>query len=170
MPRALSGRGRVEVAAPRDHVWSALLDPALLQRLIPGADRVQRLGADRFEASLSFDVGRVRGRYDVELQLSEVVPPRALDLAGQARGWLGGGRATARVELTDASMARTTVTWRYAGVVTGPVALAGTALLGGTSRLFVQRFFVALSRHLAAEAGSSGPFAMANRERPVMQR
>ena len=160
----------MEVAAPCDHVWSALLDPDILQRLIPGADRVVRLDPDRFKASLSFGVGRVRGRYEVELRLSEVVPPRALDLAGQARGWLGGGGATAHVELTEAGTAGTTVAWCYAGVVTGPVALAGTALLGGTSRLFVQRFFLALSRHLAAEAGSSGPVAMANRERPVNQR
>ena len=170
MPRALSGQGRVEVAAPCDHVWSALLEPDILQRLIPGADRVRRLGTDRFEASLSFGVGRVRGRYEVELRLSEVVPPRALDLAGQARGWLGGGWATAHVELTETGRARTVVAWRYAGVVTGPVALAGTALLGGTSRLFVQRFFLALFRHVAAEAGSSGPVAMADQERPAIQR
>ena len=39
-----------------------------------------------------------------------------------------------------------------------------------TSRLFVQRFFLALSRHLAAEAGSSGPVALANRELPAMER
>ena len=160
----------MEVAAPCDHVWSALLDPDILQRLIPGADRVQRLGTERFEASLSFGVGRVRGRYHVEMQLSGVVPPHALDLAGQARGWLGGGGATAHVELTEAGTAGTTVAWCYAGVVTGPVALAGAALLGGTSRLFVQRFFLALARHLAAEAGSSGPVAMADRERPAIQR
>ena len=57
MPRPLSGQGSTEVAAARDHVWSALLDPDILQRLTPGADRVQRLGIDRFEASLSFGVG-----------------------------------------------------------------------------------------------------------------
>ena len=160
----------MEVAAPCDHVWSALLDPIILRRLVPGADRVVHPDPDRFEASLSFGVGRVRGRYEVELQLSEVVPFRALDIAGQARGWLGGGRATAHVELKETGRARTVVAWRYAGVVTGPVALAGKALLGGTSRLFVQRFFLALSRHLAAEAGLSGPVAMADRERPAIQR
>ncbi len=170
MPRAISGQGRVEVAASCDRLWSALLDPTILRCLIPGADRVVHPDPDRFEASLSFGVGRVRGRYEVELRLSKVVPPRALDLAGQARGWLGGGLATAHVELKEAGRARTVVAWRYAGVVTGPVALAGTALLGGTSRLFVQRFFLALARHLAAEAGSVVQVAMANRERPVMHR
>ena len=110
---------------------------------------------------MSFGVGRVRDRYDLRLRLSDVVAPRALDLAGQANGWLGGGRATAHVELTEAGPGRTSVAWNYDGVVTGPVALASKALLGATSRLFVQRFFTAFARHIAAEAGSVGPFVRA---------
>ncbi len=149
MGRTLAGRGTVDVAAPPDRVWSALLDPDTLLRLIPGADRVERPDPYRYCAVLSFGVGRVRGRYDARLLLSDVVAPHRLDLAGQAQGWLGGGRAVARVVLTERGPSGTTIAWRYDGVITGPVALVGTALLQATSSLFVQRFFAALARHVA---------------------
>ena len=157
MPRALAGQGRVEVAANRERVWSALLDPAVLRSLIPGADQVERLDHERYDAALSFGVGRLRGRYGVRLQLSNVMPPHALDLAGQAHGWLGAGRASAHVELTQTGLDRMAITWRYDGVVAGPVAIASRALLRATSNLFVQRFFVALARHVATDIGSADP-------------
>ncbi len=69
--------GGVEVAARRGEVWSALLD------------------GDCDRAELFFGVGRVRGRCGVGLRLSNVVPPQALDLAGQSLGLLGGGKAVA---------------------------------------------------------------------------
>lgn len=150
MRRALAGSGSAMVAAGPGEVWSALLDPEVLLMLIPAAERVERLDGGRYRAGLAFGVGRVRGRYEVGMYLTNLVPPHALDLAGSSRGLLGGGSATAHVTLTEAGPDRTEIAWVYTGVVTGPVALAGSKLLQASSRLFVHRFFAALARHMAS--------------------
>ena len=92
----------------------------------------------------------MRGCFEVGLQLANLESPRALNLAGTSRGALGGGSATARVELTALGPAQTRIAWTYDGVVTGPVAMAGTMLLQASSTLFVQRFFAAVARHVTA--------------------
>ena len=144
--RRLAGAGQTEVPAAPAAVLAALLDPAVLAALIPGADTVEQSGEGRFAALLSFGVGTLRSRYRVELDLSGRDHAQAILLQGSSRGGLGGGSATGRVALRQSRPGRTTIDWSYEGEVTGAVALAGDVLLQISARLFVRRFFAALSR------------------------
>ena len=103
---------------------------------------------DRYCAELSFGVGRVRGRYNAGLQLSNVVTLQALDLVGRSSGLLGSGSAVVHVELTQIGDVCTGIAWTYNGVVTGPVAMAGSVVLQASSRVFVERFFAAFAHHV----------------------
>ena len=150
--QALTGEGSCDVGAPPGLVWLTLLDPETLRTLIPGTDSVERLG-DRYVASLSYGAGRIRARYRVELVLSGPVPPGPLALSGHSEGRLGWGRANAAVALEPAEAGRTTITWRYEGVIGGPVSLLGGLVLRSAARVFVGRFFSALARRLEANAG-----------------
>ena len=156
--RRLSGAGRTEVPAAPAAVLAALLDPAVLAALIPGADSVEQSGDGRFSALLSFGVGTVRSRYRVELDLSGRDHAQAILLQGHSRGGLGGGNATGRVALRQSRPGRTSIDWTYEGEVTGAVALAGDTLLQISARLFVHRFFAALSRFpFPADAAARRP-------------
>ena len=42
--------GTHELRAPRERVWQALVDPAVLQRCIPGCERLERTGEDTYAA------------------------------------------------------------------------------------------------------------------------
>ena len=144
--RRLAGAGRTEVPAAPAAVLAALLDPAVLAALIPGADSVEQSGEGQFRALLSYGVGSLRSRYQVELDLSGRDHAQAILMQGSSRGGLGGGSATGRVALHQARPGRTSIAWSYEGEVTGAVALAGDTLLRMSARLFVHRFFAALSR------------------------
>jgi 2-furoyl-CoA dehydrogenase large subunit len=144
--RRLAGAGRTDVPAAPAAVLAALLDPAVLAALIPGADSVEQSGDGRFSALLSFGVGTLRSRYRIELDLSGRDHAQAILLQGSSRGGLGGGSATGRVALRQPRPGRTSIDWSYEGEVTGAVALAGDTLLRLSARLFVHRFFAALSR------------------------
>lgn len=143
--RALSGAGRVTVAAPPDAVLAALLDPGVLHRLIPGAEQVERTGDGRFRAVLTFGVGPLRSRCDAGLALSREGHPCRLTLAGNAAGLFGRGRAVGHVTLAATTPGGTVLDWRYHGAVSGPVALAGGRVLRFASSRFVQSFFAALA-------------------------
>lgn len=152
--RPLSGAGSIVVAAPADRVLAALLDPAVLQALIPGAQTVEQLGRGRFCAVLSFGVGNLRSRNTVELQADGLDGPGAVTLSGHATGAHGAGQATGQVALDERRPGRTSIAWSYAGEVSGRWVHAGGPLLRFSANMFVGRFFRALAK-LAAEAASA---------------
>lgn len=152
--QALTGDGSVVVAAPADRVLEALLEPAVLQALIPGAELVERLGHGHFRAVLSFGVGGMRTRNTVELRVSGLEQPDTLTLAGEATGTFGAGAATGHVTLVERKPGRTSITWSYAGDVSGRWVRAGGPLLRFAAGLFISRFFRSLAK-LAAEGSSS---------------
>jgi len=40
--------GSYEVKAPRQKVWEAFLDPAVLQKAIPGCEKLELMGSDEY--------------------------------------------------------------------------------------------------------------------------
>lgn len=155
MGRPLAGAGSVVVAASADQVWAALLDPAVLCSLIPGAERVEQVGEGRFRAVIMFGVSRLRSRCEAGLQMSDLEHPCRLTLAGDAAGLFGGGSAVGHVTLAERTPGETMLTWRYAGTVSGPMTLAGGRLLRVASDMFVNQFFQGLTRW--APRGGASP-------------
>ena len=49
--------------ALRDRVWALFTDPAVLARATPGCERLEPVGADEFEATLSVGIAAVKGTY-----------------------------------------------------------------------------------------------------------
>lgn len=175
MPRrSLAGAGEEAVPAPPAAVRAALLHPATLRALVPGAEEVSQPEPGLYCAVLGFGVGRLRGHYRVELRVVSHEAghgtlrstgqdagqdgPCELVLAGHSAGPLGGGSATAHVLLREGPTGHTRLAWRYEGTVTGPVALAGSTALRLASQRYVRRFFATLaSGHFATGAATLMP-------------
>ena len=80
--RRVIGANEVVVEGGRDALWAILLDPDSMQRIVPGAESVEAVGADAYRASLSYGVGRFRGRYAVDLRVDRSAMPGGLGLSG----------------------------------------------------------------------------------------
>ncbi|GIW11505.1 MAG: hypothetical protein KatS3mg061_2562 [Dehalococcoidia bacterium] len=52
---------RYLLPAPLEHVWSTLLDPAVLAQCISGCQAFQPLGDEEYEAVLAIGVAAIRG-------------------------------------------------------------------------------------------------------------
>ena len=148
----MQGSGTVAVASTPARVWTALLDPAVLQSLIPGAETVERLNNGRYRAVLSYGVGKLRGRYTADITISDAVPGRSLVLAGQSAGPFGGGGASADVAFSAVD-GGTEIGWSYAGAVTGLYAFVPATLLRAAGERFIGRFFTALGQRAQAGLG-----------------
>ncbi len=118
----------------------------MLHELIPGAEQVEQHAPGAYRATLSFGVGRMRGRYATRLDLTNQDPPRSLDLSGDSKGRLGEGWARAHVTLTGPEDGPTQVAWRYEGGVSGLVSYAGRPVLQLAGHVFVERFFRAFAK------------------------
>ncbi|PTX54684.1 2-furoyl-CoA dehydrogenase large subunit [Litoreibacter ponti] len=151
--RKLTGEGRAVVQASREDVWRMLLDPATLDAIIPGSHGVRKVGETRFKADVTLGVGPVRGRYKADIDLSDLDPPNAVTISGQAVGALGTGGGQGRITLTDTEDG-TEIAYRYEAQIGGKVASVGGRLLDGAAKVVIGEFFRALARHCGGGASS----------------
>ena len=80
-PAASWRRAGLREGARPSAVWAMLLDPATLQAVIPGCQRVDKISDTHFRADVTLGIGPVTGRYRADVELSDLEPPRAVTLA-----------------------------------------------------------------------------------------
>ena len=152
----LRGEGEVNISAPPAEVWRRLIDPTELAAIVPGCERLQQSGPDRYTAEVTIGVAGVRGRYHAEIELLDKQEPVSVRLVGKASGALGFGGGEGIVTLAPAD-GGTRLTYTYRAEVGGKVAAVGQRLLGTVTRVMIAEFFGALERRIAPSSGPAMP-------------
>jgi uncharacterized protein len=132
--------GSYTFPAPVPIVWDLLMDVETLASCIPGCERLEPLGGDRYRAKVTVSLAAISGSFDGTVALSEMQPPASYRLAVQATGRTGFVNGTAAIALA-ADGDRTLVTVQADMHVGGPVARVGQRLLGTVSKMMMDRFF-----------------------------
>jgi len=153
--RRLHGEGQASVKGMPEQVWAMLLEPATLQSVIPGCQRVDRITETHFRADVTLGIGPVTGRYRADVELFNLDPPRAVTLRARADGALGFGSGEGRITLEGDGKDRTRLTYSYDAAIGGKIASIGGRLLDGATRVIIGQFFTALARK-AGGGGASG--------------
>ncbi len=149
--RALAGQGEVVVAGAPERVWAMLLDPKALADLIPGCHRLDAVGTGAYRATVTLGAGPVRGRFEAEVRLTDLVPPESATLGGRVVGSLGSGEGAGHLRLSRVPEG-TRVSYDYEVAVAGMVAAVGGRMLDGAARLLFRGFFERLIRKAAGGA------------------
>ncbi|HYX70300.1 MAG TPA: SRPBCC domain-containing protein, partial [Terriglobales bacterium] len=69
--------GSHQVPAARAAVWRVLMDPAALQRSIPGCQKLEATGPNAYRATIKAGVGTIKGTFTGDLAISDVVPEKS---------------------------------------------------------------------------------------------
>ena len=133
--------------APRERVWSTLLNPDSLKSCIPGCDSMNPTGADQYEVSMKVGVAAIRGSYKGNIRITEKTEPSSYQLMVEGRGGAGFVKGTALVELVDQGQT-TLVNVHGDGQVGGTVAGVGQRMLGGVAKMLMGQFFDCLKKQL----------------------
>src|SRR5262245_51862970 len=133
--------------APPERVWDLLMNPAALSACIPGCDRLEPDGEDRYTVALTVGLAAITGTYTGTVVLVDKVPHTSYRLVveGQGRpGFVNGSSAVAlRPEGT------TTMVDVNGSVQTGgPIARVGQRLIGSVAKMMMDRFFACLASKL----------------------
>ena len=139
--------GSYEVKAPRDQVWSAFLDPATLQKAIPGCEKLEMIGPDEYKATLKIGVGAVKGTFEGKVRLSDKKPSDSYRLSADGSGGPGFVRADTLISLADIE-GGTRVSYSADVQVGGLIAGVGQRMLGGVSKMMADQFFNRMSEQL----------------------
>jgi uncharacterized protein len=138
-----------EIPQPPDRVFTALIDPAVLQRCIPGCEELKAIGADAYEARLRIGVAGLKGTYSGRAELRDKRPPESFTIVFDGKGSPGFVRGTATIRLA-AQDSGTRVTSNAEVQVGGLIAAVGSRLVDATARKLAAEFF----QRLAAEMGA----------------
>src|SRR5712691_12155270 len=133
--------GSASLHAPPDAVWSALNDPAVLVRTIPGCERLEATGPDSYRLTVTAGVASVRGTYAGEVSLADQQPPGSFTLKASGAGGPGTVSTEVKVVLSDAGDGSTTVSYDADAVVGGVIAGVGQRMLGSVARKMADDFF-----------------------------
>ena len=133
--------GDATLNAPVDRVWSALLDPSVLVRTIPGCERLEATGDNAYAMTVTAGVAAIKGTYAGSCELSDLDPHTSLVMKLQGAGAPGTIGADVNVGFRDGGDGTTTVTYDADAVVGGMVGGVGQRMLTSVSRRMAGEFF-----------------------------
>jgi uncharacterized protein len=133
--------GEERVSAPRQTVWSALNDPEILKRCIPGCQSLELNGDHGFLAVVEVKIGPIGARFKGDIELSDLDAPNGYTITGSgSAGIAGSAKGGARVRLSDAA-GGTLVSYSVQAEVGGRMAQLGGAIIDATAKNLAGKFF-----------------------------
>jgi len=145
------------IPAPRDRVFAAIVDPAILQRSIPGCESLKETAPDTYEATIKVGVAGLKGAYTGKASIRDARPPESLTLAFEGKGGPGFVRGSAAITLTaEGDGSATRVACDADVQVGGLIAAVGSRLVEAAAKKQADDFFRALSAALRDDRGARG--------------
>ncbi len=142
--------------APRQRVWELLIDPQVIAGCLPGCEAMEPTGDDTYRAILTIGIAAITGRYEGTVRMSDKDEPAGYTLVVEGKGKPGFVNGSANVSLAEADGgARTSVAVTGRTQVGGTIARVGQRLLGGVSKMMMDRFFACLQERARATGAGS---------------
>ena len=149
--------GEFRIPAPRQRVWEALNDAAVLKESIPGCETIEKLSDTEFSARVTARVGPVKATFSGKVTLSDLAPPTGYTISGEGSGGVAGfAKGSAKVSLAEDG-AETVLSYTVNSHVGGKLAQIGSRLIDATARKMAADFFNRFRNAVAPEAGSAEP-------------
>jgi carbon monoxide dehydrogenase subunit G len=143
--------GSNDIPAPRERVWAAILEPAVLARAHPGCEGLEATGPGEYKAKMKIGVAAIKGTFEGKVRLFDLEPPNRYKMALEGSGGPGFVRGEASMELSDVD-GGTRVTYSADAQVGGLIASVGQRMLGGVSKMMLEQFFTRMTEILAESA------------------
>lgn len=141
--------GSAVLGIDRDRVWSALQNPAVLVRTIPGCERLEETGPDTYRMTVTAGVASIKGVYQGEVALSEPEAPERFVLRARGQGAPGTVDATVEIRLSEVE-GGTRIDYDAEAVIGGMIGGVGQRMLGSVARKTAGEFFSAVESHLTS--------------------
>ena len=153
--------GTYRIPAPREAVWAALNDPAVLARCIPGCKELNAVSPEEMAAKVALKIGPVSATFAGTVRLEDIRAPEGYTLVGQGNGGMAGfAKGRAAVQLAEEGP-ETVLSYEAKAEIGGKIATLGGRLMQSTSRRLADEFFKTfaetVAENAAAPVGSPSP-------------
>jgi carbon monoxide dehydrogenase subunit G len=141
--------GTYAFVAPPERVWTLLMDPAAIASCIPGCERLDPDGADRYKAAITIGMAAITGNYEGTVVISDKIEPTSYTLSVEGQGRPGFVKGHATIVLR-ADGTGTIVDVHGLVQTGGTIARLGQRLIGSAAKMMQDRFFACLQSKLNA--------------------
>jgi carbon monoxide dehydrogenase subunit G len=134
--------------ANSSRVFNAILDPAILQKCIPGCSSAEILDASRLQLNVTTSLPGLKGPYSVIVNLVQRQEPNLIVLGVQRQGRGGSVNATANLNIADDN-GGTLLTYNTDADLSGAIAIADNPIGKGVVNSTLGSIFQNLDKALA---------------------
>ena len=147
------------VPLPRDVVWTALNDPAVLKDCLPGCESIEPDGEHAWRVVMAARVGPVSARFNGRMSMTDIQQPEGYTLQFDGQGGAAGfARGDARVTLKTLAGDQTEMSYVAKAQIGGKLAQIGSRLVDGAAAKMADDFF---ARFVTRAAGPAATVAAA---------
>src|SRR2546425_4947729 len=148
--------GTHQLHASRQRVYQSLIDPAVLQRCIPGCERLEKTGNNTYAATIRAGVGSIKGLFNGNVRLEDMRPPEHYRIVVDGKGSPGFLKGSGDLDLQEED--GVTII-KYVGEIQvgGTIASVGQRMIQGTAKMMATQFFTALEAEAKTAAGEAPP-------------
>ena len=133
---------KIDIPLPRESVWTALNDPDVLKKCIPGCTAFETKGDNQFEVKVTTKIGPVKASFTGDVELTALNPHESYTIIGQGQGGVAGfAKGSATVELRPSDSDGTHMTYSVDATVGGKLAQIGSRLIDGAAKKLASEFF-----------------------------
>ncbi|MBI4500689.1 MAG: carbon monoxide dehydrogenase subunit G [Gemmatimonadetes bacterium] len=140
--------GAPEIAAPVELVWERLMDHKFVASCAPAVESVEAVDDTHFKVVSAFGVGSVKLQFALNVELSDIQPPRSARMSVQGNAPGSAMHAESTVELEPLGPDRTRLKWTASSDVHGRVATVGARLLKGAAKKITEGFWKKFARRV----------------------
>ena len=147
--------GSRAIDAPRQAVFEAICDPAVLFSVIPGCQNLARTSGTEYRGEIALRLPGIVGTYQTVVRLVDTSPPTYGRLEGEVVGALGSIRGHATFHLGDAGE-QTIVEYHGMASIGGPLARLDSRFIEGIAGSLIGQGLERLNTRLRTEAADDG--------------
>lgn len=137
---------------PREELWRVLHDAKQMANWIPGCERLELVGPDRYAATLKVGVAAIKGSYTGFVEIKDKQFPERYTLSVEGSATPGFVRGVATLELSEIGSAQTRLVVTGNAQVGGLIASVGQRFITGIARQMTQQLLRNIEREVSGVA------------------
>ncbi len=148
--------GTSELHALRERVYQSLITPEVLQRCIPGCERLEKTDENTYAVTIRAGVGSIKGVFTGSVKIEEMRPPEHYRIVVEGKGTQGFLKGSGDLDL-EAQNQSTVIKYTGDIQVGGTIAGVGQRMIQATAKMMATQFFTALEAEAKTGEGEPPP-------------
>ncbi len=142
--------GTFNVKAPKEKVFSMVLDPNQISQCMPDLQKLEVKSQDDFTAVVKAGVSFIRGDFTLHFTVTDKNPTTHAKLLGHGTGMGSTFDLETLLDLADVPGGGTSMKWVAEAKVGGRIASVGQRLISGQAEKIIKQLFECLQGKLEA--------------------